>query len=60
MIKERGSLVEMMVLWLPLEWAGSRYRLYRSPQLELWALMAQECHAEVVAGVPDVAEFDEG
>ena len=50
----------MMDLWWPREWAGSGNRLWWSPQLELWALMVQECQAKVVAEVLDVAESDEG
>ena len=57
MIKDH---VKMMDLWLPPEWAESGHWLWWSPQLELWALMVQECQAEVVAGVPDAAESDEG
>ena len=58
--------MEMMALWLPREWPGAGHRLCwspqleSSPQLELWALMVQECHSEVVARVPDATEFDEG
>ena len=51
--------VEMIDLWLPPEWAESGHRLWWSPQLELWALMVQECQAEVVARVPDVTESNE-
>ena len=50
----------MMDLRWPLEWAGLGHRLWWSPQLELWALMVQECQAEVVAEVPDAAESNEG
>ena len=45
MIKEQGSLVEMMALWLPREWLGVGHQLCgfleleSYPQLELWALM---------------------
>ena len=60
MIKWRGSLVEMMALWLPREWPGAGHRLWWSPQLELWALMVQECQVKVVAGVPNAVESDEG
>ena len=56
----------MMPLWWPPEWAGSGHRLWwssqleQSPSLELWALMVEECQAEVVAEVPDAVESDEG
>ena len=65
MIKEHGSLVEMMALWLSRQWPGTGHRLCgfleleSSRQLELWALMVQECQFEVVK-VPDVAESNEG
>ena len=49
-----------MALWLSREWPGAGHWLCWSPQLELWALMVQECHSEVVAGVSDATEFDEG
>ena len=49
-----------MALWLPPEWPRARHRLWWSPQLELWALMVQECQAEVVAEVINVDESDEG
>ena len=49
-----------MDLRWPLEWAGLGHRLWWSPQLELWALMVQECQAEVVAEVINVDESDEG
>ena len=61
-----------MALWLSREWPGAGHwlcwspqlesspQLQSSPQLELWALMVQECHSEVVAGVSDATEFDEG
>ena len=55
----------MMPLWWPPEWAGLGHRLQwsaqleQSPQLELWALMVQECQAEVVVEVLDAAESDE-
>ena len=60
MIKERGSLVEMMALWLPCERPGAGHRLLWSPQLELWALMVLECQSKVVARVPDATESVEG
>ena len=56
----------MMDRWWPREWLGSRHQLWwslqleQSPQLELWALMVQECQAEVVVEVPDAVESDEG
>ena len=59
MMKEQGSLVEMMALWLPHEWSEAGHRLWWSPQLELWALMVQEYQSEVVA-VIDGVESDEG
>ena len=52
--------VEMIDLWLPPKWAKLGHRLWWSPQLELWALMIQECQAEVVARVLDAAKYDEG
>ena len=58
--------VEIINMWLPPEWVESGHRLWwspqlkSSPQLELWALMVQECQTEVVARVLDAAESDEG
>ena len=57
--ESRGSLVEMMALWLPREWPGVGHRPWWSPQLELWALMVQECQSEVVK-VLDAVESDKG
>ena len=48
MIKEQGSLVDMMAMGLSREWLGVGHQLWWSPQLELSALMAQEYQSEVV------------
>ena len=58
--------MEMMALWLPREWPRQGHQLWwypqlkQPPQLELWALMVPEYQSEMVAGVLDVAESNEG
>ena len=47
-------------MWWPPEWAGSGPRLWWHPQLELQALMVQECQGEVMAEYPDTVESYEG
>ena len=60
MISWWSDHVKMMDLWQPLEWSGLGPRLWWHPQLELQALMGQECRVEVVVEVRNAAESDEG